>query len=252
MVRRTVAMMCALVASLGVAGCRESTVDLGFRPEPGAAYSYRYEIHAVVTRSLAGEDDEVSELDTVLLVDQEVLERTADGARVQVEIRRDGQAAVSAVALLDRAGSLQGIDAIDGFAVDPLLTGAPVSAPAGLPAGRLRPGERWTIDGRTTSVTGRLQRLGVIQGEDVAVVQGTSTDEIDEDVAIGGSATTLRGGIRAASTTTYDLDDGAIRESSTSSRGTLDVLIAPPEGVTAEPVDGTISYEIEVQVIRVD
>lgn len=250
MLRRPTAIVFASLAALGLGACRESTVDLGFRPEPGASYSYRYEIEAVVTRSLEGEDDQVSELDSVLLVDQTVLAPSSDGARVEVEIRRDGDDPVSAVAFLDRAGSLQGLDVLEGLAVDALLAGSDLSASPGLPPGELAPGERWTLGRDQLTVEGRLLRLGIVDGEDVAVVRSRSTDHVDEDAQAGSSRAHLRGLLHGSSTITYDLVDGAIRESATRSSGTLSVQVSPPEGVTAQPVDGTIAYELEVRVAR--
>ena len=242
-----------LAGSILAGGCRDHTVDLGFRPEQGDTYVYRYEITASVTRALEGEEPEVTELDTVLLVDQEVLDPSDDGARVQVELRRDGGAPTSAVVVLDRAGSLRGIEAIEGLASGTLVAApALLGASSELPARHLAAGERWTVGDGAHRGTGRLERLGVIDGAKVAVVESTTDDEVQEQAEAGTSTATLDGTVSARSTTSYDLDDGAIRRSVTSSVGTLAVQIAPPSGVSAEPVDGTISYEVRVRVIRLD
>jgi hypothetical protein len=245
--------MVALGAAALVAGCREHTVDLGFRPEQGDSYVYRYEIEADLTRALEGAEPEVTELDTVLLVDQEVLDETAAGARVQVELRRDGGDPRTAVVVLDRAGSLQGIEAVDGLA-DEGLVAAPsiLGASPSLPDDHLAPGQRWTVDADGRRSTGRLERLGVIDGEKVAVVRTTTTDDVRDEVEAGVSLATLEGTVSARSTTSYDLDDGAVRRSVTASTGTLAVRFAPPTGVDAEPVDGTIGYDVRVRVTRLD
>lgn len=242
-----------VLGSAVVAGaCRAHTVDLGFRPEQGAAYVYRYEISATITRSLEGEEPEVTDVDTVLLVEQEVLDPTSDGARVQVELRRDGGEPRSAVVVLDRAGSLRGIEAVEGLPVETMTAGGTsLVEPATLPDGHLAPGQRWQIAEDGHEVSGRLERLGIIDDEDVAVVRATTRDRVQETVDAGGSVATLDGTVSARSTTSYDLDDGAIRRSRTSSIGTLAVEIAPPTGVAAEPVPGEILYDVRVEVTRI-
>lgn len=248
--RLGVLLVLGLAAVAG--GCRDHTVDLGFRPEQGDSYVYRYEITATITRALDGEAPEVTRVDTVLLVEQEVLDPTADGARVQVELRRDGGEPRSAVVVLDRAGSLQGIEAVEGLPAEAMTAGGTsLVEPASLPEARLAPGQRWEIDDETHVVRGRLERLGIIDGEEVAVVRATTHDEVREEVDAGGSVARLDGTVSAQSTTSYDLGDGAIRRSQTSSLGTLAVEIAPPSGVAAEPVPGEIRYDVRVKVTRV-
>src|SRR3546814_3481766 len=116
MVRRGGTALVALGAITVLGGCRDHTVDLRFRPATGTTYEYRYEIEATLSRSLDGEEPEVTELDTVLLVDQTILTADADGARVEVELRRDDGPATTAMVVLDRAGSLQAVEAVEGLA----------------------------------------------------------------------------------------------------------------------------------------
>jgi hypothetical protein len=251
MVRHRLGLVAILVGSLAMGACREHTVDLGFRPDQGEAYTYRYEIEAVVTRSLEGEEPEVTELDTVLLVDQEVLDTSADGARVEVEIRRDGGPPRNAVVVLDRAGSLQGIEAIEGLAPEALVASSSLLGPTpGLPDRHFAPGATWSVEEEGRRGTGRVERLGVIDDAKVAEVRTTTNDEVREQVDSGGSTATLQGDVSSRSTTSYDLDDGAIRRSTTASVGELAVQIAPPAGIDAAPVDGTISYDVRVRVTR--
>src|SRR3546814_15610407 len=87
MVRRGGTALVALGAITVLGGCRDHTVDLRFRPATGTTYEYRSEIEATLSRSLDGEEPEVIELDTVLLVDQTILTADAAGARAGVDTR---------------------------------------------------------------------------------------------------------------------------------------------------------------------
>ena len=55
----------------------------------------------------------------------------------------------------------------------------------------------------------------------------------------------------SASRTTYDLEDGAAREDRTDITGDVDVIVQPPDGIEADPVEGEIRYEIETRTVRV-
>src|SRR3546814_7185198 len=138
--RRGGTALVALGAITVLGGCRDHTVDLRFRPATGTTYEYRDEIEATLSRSLDGEEPEVTELDTVLLVDQTILTADADGARVEVELRRDDGPATTAMVVLDRAGSLQAVEAVEGLAADAFgASGQSLfgSAPLALPKGQI-------------------------------------------------------------------------------------------------------------------
>jgi len=254
---RPAARLCGALLALaaGLGACRAETIDLRFRPEAGDRYEYRYEIDATITRALEGEPPQVTEIDTVLVVQQEVQSPTADGATVAVELRRDGEAPRSAVVMLDRVGSLQGIEQVEGLAADSLgaasagsiLSGASVPPPAR----RLTLGDVWRLEEGARRGRGRLERLGVVDGEDVAVVTSSIADELAELVDASGTAAALDGSVRSTATTTYDLADGAIRRSVSTSRGTVAATISPPPGVAAAPVDATITYDMRVRVTRI-
>jgi hypothetical protein len=255
MVRRRVAGFAAVVA-LALLGCRESTVSVAFHPEIGDRYRYRYEIAVTITRQVEGEPADTIELEEELTADQEVLERTRDGAQVEVEIVRDGGSPRTAVVLLDRAGSLQGIQLVEGLEAEVFgltdadsLVGTHADGP---PDEALAPGDRWTIEDGVRRGSGRLQRLAVIDGQDVAVVRTSTREDLDESVTAGASATDVTGTLRSGATTSYDLSDGAIRRSRSWSRGRIEAVIEPPAGVTAEPADATITYDIRVRVTRTD
>lgn len=241
----------AAVGTLLAAGaCREHQVDLSYRPDEGDTYDYRFEITAVVTRALEGREPQVTELDTVLRADHRVLDVSEDGARVEVEIRRDGGEPDTVVVELDRAGSLRGLELPEGLEGQIGGIGDALAPTGSLPDVPLAPGQRWSSDDGSRFVRGRLLRLGVVDGADVAVIRTTVDEDVSERTEAGGSPATLTGQLSTRSTTTYDVEDGAVRRSSSSTSGEVEVLIEPPAGVEADPVPGTISYEVEVEVTR--
>jgi hypothetical protein len=246
----------ALVAALvGIGACRAGTVRIEPDPQTGDRARYQYEIEATITRSLDDGKPTTTTIRTELIADQEVVALTDDGVEAEVTLRRDGAAPRTARVALDRTGAIHGIELVEGLTSDTLglaQLGAllpPMSAP---PAGPLALGARWSISEGQLEGEGRLARLGVVDGADVAVVDTTLTEAIDEAVAAGTSAVTLLGDLRAESTASYDIADGSIRRSSATSRGEVRARIEPPTGVDAAPVLGTISYDIRVRVTRLD
>lgn len=254
MVRRPVAVLALVAASSALVGCRPHTVSVSFTPEVGDRYTYRYEIEATITRAVEGSDPEVVQVDTVLLAEQEVQALTLGGARIRLVLTREQGAPRTATVLVDRAGSLEGIELVEdlegaglGVAGEQGLAPTQVAGPPDRP---LAPGDEWVIADGAQHGTGRLTQLGVIDGHDVAVVRSTVTEDIDEAGEAGGSGTLVTGALHSMASTSYDLSDGAVRRSRSRSHGTLQAELAPPPGVNAESVHATIGYDVTVRVTR--
>lgn len=242
------------LAALALGGCRPGTVSVAYDPEVGDRYRYRYEIDARVTRAVDGGEPEVLAVDTELVADQEVQARTRSGARIAVELTREGGVPRQAVVLVDRAGSLAGVELVDdldaavfGVAGSDTLVPTNLDAPPDRP---LAPGDEWRVEDGRRRGRGRLERLGVVDGEDVAVVRTVVSEPIARSLRAGGSPTRVEGRLRSGGTTAYGLADGAIRRSESWSRGELRARLRPPAGVDADPVDATIRYEVTVDVTR--
>lgn len=241
-----------LATAPALAACRAGTVSLRFDPEVGDRFRYRYDIEATVTQALDGSDPVATTVRTTLLADQTVQEVAAEGTRATVTLRRDGGPPRTAEVRLDRAGALQGVDLIEGRATGVFGLGAlsGVLPTVELPHGPLAPGDRWSLDSGPVTGEGRLERLGVVDGERVAVVRLTSTEELTDTVTSGTTSARLEGALRTDATSTYDLHDGALRRVTSRSTGEVQAHISPPPGLDTEPVLGTITYEIEVRVTR--
>ncbi len=244
----------AAAAIVVMAGCRTDTVALGFDPAVGAVFRYRYEVDATITTVVEGGAPEVTEVTSTVTSEQEVVERTAAGLVVEVRLRADEGVPRTAVVLLDRAGSLGAIQQVDGLSVD--LVGLPsagallASTATEPPSGPLRLGDRWPIEDGLLRGSGRLDRLGVVDGRDVAVVASRLDEQIEDTTTVDDSLVTLAGLLRSTTSTAFDLADGAIRRARTRSEGTVDALISPPPNVDAPPVAATITYELRVRTTR--
>lgn len=252
MVRRLAIAVVLTAGAPFVAACREGTVSLAYTPSEGDELSFRYEIDATITQALEGEEPTVTEISTTVQADQKVLEVAPSGVLAAVTLQRDGGAPRTSEVRLDDAGTLQGVDLVEGqpteiFGLDALDGVLPTVA---LPDSRLSPGDRWSIDDAELTGEGRLVRLGVIDGEEVAVVDHELTHPVAETVAIGATSAAIDGALRATSTTAYDLRDGSLRRATTRARGEVGARIAPPPGIDAVAVAGTITYDVRVRVVR--
>jgi hypothetical protein len=243
-----------VLASLGTAGCRSDEVALGFEPREGATYRYRYVVEATVTRRVEGGEPRTTEIDMTFESEQRVLEHTRAGAVMEVTLSSASSAPRTAVVLLDRAGSVQAIEQVDGLpAVD-----AGLPSPASLlastatepPARPLRLGDQWKVDDSTVTGEGTLDRFALVDGEEGAVVVADLVDALTGSQTVDGSEVVLDGDVRSTVSTTFDLLDGAVRDSVTQSDGEVQVEVAPPAGVEAPPVVAVVTYELRIRTTR--
>ena len=247
------ALAAIALGGAALVGCRSDTVSLGFEPPPGTAYRYRYEIEATVTRTVDGGDPTVTEVSVTIESEQEIREVTGDGVIAEVTLTTEGSAPRTSTVQLDRAGSLAAIQEVEGLPSESVglsseaLFGTAAGAP---PPDALTVGERWSITDGAVTGEARLDRLGVVDGHDVAVVTTDLLDAITDVVAVGGSEVTLDGEVVTTASTTFDLGDGAVREGQSRTSGTVDARIAPPTGIDAVPVVAVITFELRVRTTR--
>ena len=258
MLRRCAA---ALSLVLAFAACEEHTVAIRFDPEVGDHFRFRSEIRTEVARTIDGET-EVERGTSRLEATETITEVADDEVGVEVSVQRDGAPVRSYEVRFDRTGRLSTIDLVEGVPTEALGLDLATDLPADIaspPAGRLEPGQTWTIDRqvsideRTVTITGggRIDELGVEDGHEVAVAVVELSVPVRSVVETADGRVTLRGIQRSRSRTTYDLHDGTARTDRTRIRGDVEVLVEPPEGIEAPPVPGSVRYDVRSETRRI-
>jgi hypothetical protein len=184
-------------------------------------------------------------------------------ARVEVRLERPGSPARTFVARLDRAARVRSIESVEGLPASVLgdvgLVELVPSAAAAVPSRALRPGEAWTIDvplqlpgSAPARLRGsaRLVELGVVDGEDVAVVRSTTRMRTARATDVPEGRIVADGTQSTTSITRHALDDGSVVSASSTTRATFAVVVSPPfgSGVVAEPVEGTLRVVVRSTV----
>jgi hypothetical protein len=192
-----------------------------------------------------------------------VLSSGPDEVRVRVELRRSGSADRVFQVRFDRGAQLAGVDAVDGL--PPAVLG-PAGLPEFLPAAATAPpdrplstGETWKIDVAPTlpgaeavrlEGTGRLVKVGSSGGRKVASIKAETRLPLSSTSKVGDATVTLSGTETTESTAMRALDDGAVQEASSVTKGTYSLSLAPRAGANGAPVSGTMSVEIRSQTRR--
>lgn len=257
------------VLLLLLSACRADTVRLSFRPSVGDVYRYEVTVTSRSEVRLPGAEPDVRAEEVVLQSEHTVLEADDDGVRVQVILADASGSVRTFVVRFDRAAQLEEVEADDALVdateaaeqfgiseIFPAASGAP-------PDRRLAPGDRWSIDesielpgavGRSVlRGSGRLTELGVLDGQDIARVSAETEVELaSESVSLEGEVLRLDGEQSTTQRASHDLDDGSVREASSSTRGVYDLEIRPPLGRLGEPIRGSLTVEVSSRSRRLD
>ncbi len=246
------------LAVTGLVGCREGTVRLTFRPEVGAVYRYEVVVRTLSEVRLGSQEPEIREEDVVLTAEHTVLRAGDDGVEVKVLLQEPGGPDRVFEVVFDRAAQLEEVQSIEGVPDDRLGTlgiSEIFPAAAGAPPDRpLEPGASWIIDdaiqlpgdAAATELTGsgRLVELAVVGGKEVARLASAARLPLVSVLAAPGGDLRLSGAQVTDYTATHDLADGAVRDATSSTVGSFDLEVAPPPGVGAQPVTGTLRVEV--------
>lgn len=256
MAHRWIAVALGVLGVAAGSSCRSDEVRLGFEPPPGATYRYRYEVDATVTRTVEGEEPRTTDVHLTFESEQTVLERTADGTRMEITLTAPQSAPRTAEVVVDRAGSLQAIEHVEGLPVEEigLPSAASLLATTSVepPASPLALGDSWEVTLGVVSGKGRLDHFAVVDGSHAAVVETGLLEVLTDTVSSRGSDVVLDGDLRSSSRTAFDLRDGAVRRSRTRSHGKVDVTVSPPPDVIAPAVEAEVTYELQVTATRID
>lgn len=251
-VRRVLGMGLLLV---GVAACRDDTVQLTYRPEDGDRSEYEVTVRSESVVEVAGEPERRTTDRVTLRAEHVVIDADAEGSRVRVRLRpadADASEAREFVVRFDRAAQLAEVQEVEGLPasiLENLGLAEIFPAAAGTPpARRLEPGERWQIttggDGESLSGRGRLEALDVDDGNHVGIVEtvtdlpvvrtGTSTDGLFR----------IDGEQHTDSRTAHDLADGSVRWSEAETVGRYRLTLTSSE--TGAPlVKGNLRVRVE-------
>jgi hypothetical protein len=238
----------------GTTACRPATVDLSYRPEPGATYRYVVDVVAETVTSIDGEEPRRNRQEVELVEEHAVaVEPGSDdddeSVRVRVLVGQPGSTAQAFVVRFDRAAQLRAIDVAEGASPD--LTGAvgvaEIFPGAGAaPDRHVGPGTTWstarkvTLTGdaepTTLRTTGRFVDFAVDGDRKLARVESTTRLPLRSDdgrIALAGTEVIEQ-------RVTYDVEDGSVHEASATTTGRFRLVVQPPEGVDAEPARGTL------------
>lgn len=240
-----------------LSGCREGTVRLSYRPEPGRRYTYRITVRATTVTTVADEAPRRTRTDAVFVSTQRVLAVNPSGGRVEVRVQEEGGSAQSFVVSLDRAAQVAEVQSIEGLPAQALgelgLSEIFPAAAAAPPDRPLAPGQRWEIDTAVQLVqapaarlrgNGRLVALNRVDGIDVARVESSYTLPVRRPAAPTGNGLTLDGSQSTSAEATYSIDDGAVLWARARTTGAFDVTLFPPPGTPGSPVPGTVSVVV--------
>lgn len=255
-------LVVAVAAVLALTACEEHTVAIRYQPSTGDEYRLQSEVDTEVVRTIEGESD-VERSSSRLRATERVTSVDEDEIAVDVRVERDGSVPRTYEVRFDPTGHLSAIDLVEGVPTEALGIVLTTDLPADIaspPPGRLEPGATWTIERRITSPdrdepftvsgTGRLESLGVVDGDPVASVVVEVSVPLHAVTETDDGRVTVRGTQTVVSRTTYGLDDGTARSDVTDIRGEVEVLVEPPAGVEAPPVPGTITYVVETETHR--
>lgn len=255
-----VLLAAALVVSLSA--CREGTVRLTFRPEVGATYRYELEVRTVSEVRIGATGPDRREEDVVLTAEHTVLRSGDDGVEVRVLLQEPGTDDRVFEVVFDRAAQLEEVRSIEGVPDERLgLLGIAEIFPAavGAPPDRaLAPGASWIIDDAvqvpdSTSKSrldgsGRLVELGVVDGEKVASLEAAARLPLEAVIPSASGELRLEGVQVTDYQATHDLDDGSVREASSTTVGRFDLQVSPPPDRKVAPVPGFLIVQVSSRI----
>lgn len=265
MVRHRSPVVAAALAAVALSACRPDTVAIAYRPQTGTQHRYRITVDAETVTTIEGRLPRRTTSSFVLGASHRVVRADANGATVQVVLQAAGEESQRLLVRLDRAGQLTEVESIEGVAaaglgqvglaeIFPASAGAPPMRP-------LAPGDRWTVDeplqlpgARPARLTGRgrLESLGVVKGREVATVATVLRLPVrgySGGSGAGGTAV-LDGSQSTTSRTTYALADGVVESATATTRSSLRIELAPPDGTDASPLHGTVVIRVRSHATR--
>ena len=250
-------MAVGLVAS----SCRDDHVTIVFHPKPDTVLSYDIHVESSSTNTLPGQLPHTA-TSADLTSSQRVLDVKGGITRIEVDLSRVGTGSRTFIMRFDRAAQLTAVESVEGIpteALGSLGLSEIFPAAAGAPPDRpLRPGDRWRIDDRVQLAgmdaparlvgSGHLVELGVDGGHDTATVTSSTSFPLTSTSTTTDGLQQLHGTQTTTITVVYDLDNGAVRHSTSTTTGQFDVVLSPPPGQPGTPITGTLAVQLRSEI----
>ena len=261
--RRALVVVTAVVA-LVTGGCRDDHITIAYQPRPGATFAYAIHVESSTTTALPSGTFTRPPDRADIVARHRILDASGNTTRVEVALNRVGIGERTFVMRFDRAAQLTAVESVEGIPAEALgslgLSEIFPAAAGAPPAGRLRPGDHWTIDDQVQLAgmdaparltgTGHLVQLGVVDGHDTATVSSTTTLPLVSTSSTPEGVQTLTGTQSTTITVVYDLADGSVRHSTAASTGRFDLVLGPPTGDSGVPIKGTLMVELRSEIRR--
>ena len=252
-----------MAAVLVTSSCRDDHVTIVFHPKPDTVLAYDIHVESSSTTALAGQPPRTTHpASAELTAHQRVLDVKDGITRIEVDLSRVGTGSRTFIMRFDRAAQLTAVESVEGIpaeALGSLGLSEIFPAAAGAPPDRpLRPGDRWTIDDRVQLAgmdaparligSGHLVELGVDGGHDTATVTSSTSFPLTSTSTTTDGLQQLHGTQTTTITVVYDLDNGAVRRSTSTTTGQFDVVLSPPPGQPGTPITGTLAVQLRSEI----
>jgi hypothetical protein len=265
---RPVAAVVLATCLLGTAcGDGEETVDLSFRPPPGARYVYDLAAESATATALGG-PPERREDEVALRVEEAVLDsRPGHAVRLRFTVRRAGEERLTFDVRVEPEAGAGAVEQLEGLPVEFLGDLGPsrlFPLAAGLLPGRpVRPGATWSIDRqiafadeeRRLTGSGRVAGLRLEDRVPLARVVVRTVLPVSQRLTLPEGRVIVTGDEVTEATIEYDVRDGVVHTARSHTEGRFDLSAAPATASrdnTTLGLTGTLTVTIDSRAERVD
>jgi hypothetical protein len=256
------------VVVLATVACRRDTVPLNYQFEPGAGVRYRMEARAEADWNLQGRGR--GSYTALFEVTERVMEDTGDGAVVSVTMEplSVDEQGLPSPGLDPRSFTLRAgpngevlevleVDGVPAGILDNDQIGLIATYRPPLPIDPVRLNGTWNAQQQLelpsvfqqVSTIGRLTRLDRDALGRVARLEYIGSGPLVRSLVLPQGQAELEGSTELTIGAAFDIDNGLLREADSSTTGTFDVRVIPPD--QRAPVVGTLDLDLEVTLRRI-
>lgn len=262
-----VRLVLAIVVFTSIA-CREDTIPLNYQFRPGAEIRYRMEARAVADWDLT--EPGRGSYRAVFEVTERVMEDDGNGAVVTVAMEPVSvdEQGLPSPGLDPRAFTLRAgpngevlevleVDGVPAGVLDNDQLGLIATYRPPLPLDPVRLNGTWNAQQQLelpsvfqqVATIGRLTRLDRDAEGRVARLEYTGNGPLVRSLVLPQGQAQLEGSTELAIDADFDIDDGVLRQARSSTSGTFEVRVVPPD--QRAPVVGTLDLDLKVELERI-